>query len=99
MMIDSRCSGATHENAIEPLKPAVTVRNKSSHIMIALLKRSGDFNANILVVDHTHEDQLHNSLRNTHKSGLTTASSTKLAEKRTTSELVTWARPGGRCVT
>ena len=54
MMIDSRRSGATHENAIEPLKPAVTVRNKSSHIMIELLKRSGDFNANILVVDHTH---------------------------------------------
>jgi hypothetical protein len=36
MMIDSRRSGATHENAIEPLKPAVTIRNKSSHVMIEL---------------------------------------------------------------
>ncbi len=54
MMIDSRRSGATHENAIKPLKPAVTIRNKSSHIMIELLQSSGDLNANILVVDRKH---------------------------------------------
>jgi hypothetical protein len=34
------CSGATNENAIEALKPAITFRHKSCHTMIHLLKRS-----------------------------------------------------------